>query len=218
MAALLSHASLAINSVAGPGVDLALASRGVSPTVVIAASETLASLHTAAMGGITNTFQKMAHMSQSQTMSSGRMPTDNLLFKLIAPSNSTTGNKPGKLRLILVSDRAGTESPGLSSSALSDLRIITRSRICYALTAAPVAGAVAQTNIYDYRSDAQPGSSHFGAPLSSVEVKLINQDDAKLDGSTPTGEIVVSGPAVAAGQAHLGVQGRFREDCTLAYA
>lgn len=189
LASLFSHASLAINSVAGPGVDLALASRSVSPTVVIASSETLANLHAAEISGISSGIQKMAHVTQAQAMSAGRMPTDNLLFKLLAPSGSAIGGTPGKLRLILASERVGTDSPALSSTTLSDLRIFTRARICYALTAAPVAGAVSQTNMYDYRRNDQPGHSHFGAPLSSVEVKLVDKDDQKVDGTTPTGEV-----------------------------
>ena len=189
LASLYAHASLAINSVAGPGVDLALASRSVSPTVVIASSETLANMHAAETRSISSGLQKIAHVSKAQTMSAGRMPTDNLLFKLLAPSGNAAGSSPGVLRLILAAERARTGSPALSSTTLSDLRIITRARICYALTAAQVAGAIAQTNIYDYRRDERPGHSHFGAPLSSVEIKLVDKEDDKVDGSTPTGEV-----------------------------
>lgn len=189
LASLFSHASLALNSVAGPGVDLGLASRSVSPTVIIASSDSLAKKHASELGGISSGIQRIAHVSQAQTMSAGRMPTDNLLFKLLAPSGNAAGGLPGKLRLVLASERAGTDSPALSSTALSDLRIVTRARICYALTAANVAGAVAQTNMYDYRRDERPGHSHFGAPLSSVEIKLVDKDDQNVDGSTPSGEV-----------------------------
>lgn len=105
---------------------------------------------------------------------------------------------------------------------LSDLRIFTKARICYALTTARVAGAVAQTNVFDYRrdpvKDQASGCSHFGMPLASVEVKLVHGDDVQVDGLQPTGELVVLGPAVAGGEVHLGVQGRIREDLTIAYA
>ncbi|KAJ9629871.1 hypothetical protein H2203_002255 [Taxawa tesnikishii (nom. ined.)] len=213
-AALFNHASLAINSVAGPGVELPRVTRSVSPTIIIASAETLANTHTAETAGISSSIQKIAHVSQSQAQSAGRMPTDTLLFKLLAPS----GNTPGKLRLIFTSERVGASSPALSSTMLSDLRIFTRSRICYALTAANVAGAVAQTNLFDYRGTDGTQHSHFGVPLSSVEVKLVSKNDAKVDGNLPEGEIVVSGPAVAGGQTKLGVSGSFREDGTLAYA
>ncbi|KAI4723104.1 acetyl-CoA synthetase-like protein [Aureobasidium sp. EXF-10727] len=218
LAALFSHSSLAINSVASSGVDLALASRGVSPTVIIASSQSLANLHQTHMSGASSGLQKFLHSNHGRALAAGRMPGEDLLSRLSAPKISAIGTSPGKLRLILASERAGTETATLSSATLRDLRIITRSRICYALTAPSVAGAVAQTNIYDYRHDDRPGHSHFGAPLSSVEVKLVDKDDSKVDGTTPSGEIVVSGPAVVGGESNLGVRGVFREDCTLGYA
>ncbi|KAI4849099.1 acetyl-CoA synthetase-like protein, partial [Aureobasidium sp. EXF-8845] len=218
MAALFSHSRLALNSVAGIGVDLALASRGVAPTVIIASSQSLANLHKTHISKSSSGLGKLSHSHHGRALAAGRMPGEDLLFRLFAPKGIAIGTSPSKLRLILASERAGTGAETLSSAALRDLRIITRSRICYALAASSVAGAVAQTNIYDYRHVDSPGHSHFGAPLSSVEVKLVDKDDSKVDGSTPSGEIVVSGPAVAGGEAKLGVRGVFREDCTLGYA
>ena len=217
-AALFTHANLAINSVAGPGVDLTLASRSISPTVIIASAETIASLYNKQAAGVTSFTQKLGKYNHSSALSSGRMPTDTLLFRLLAPSTSAIGNPPGKLRLILTSDRVGAGSPALTSSMLSDLRMYTRARICYALTAATVAGAIAQTNVFDYRREEGSGCSQFGIPLSSVEVKLVASDDSKLGGNQPRGEIAVMGPAVSGGEVKLGVQGRVREDNTLAYA
>ncbi|KAG9676740.1 acetyl-CoA synthetase-like protein, partial [Aureobasidium melanogenum] len=217
MAALFSHSSLIINSVAGTGVDLSLAIRG-SPTVVIASSQSLANVHQTYVSGASSGLHKFVHSNHQRALAAGRMPGEDLLYKIAAPKGNAIGTSAGKLRLIFASERAGTGGAALSSAALRDLRIITRSRICYALTAPSVAGAVAQTNIYDYRHDDRPGHSHFGAPLSSVEIKLVDKDDSKVDGSTPSGEIVVSGPAVVGGESNLGVRGVFREDCTLGYA
>ncbi|KAH0352779.1 acetyl-CoA synthetase-like protein, partial [Aureobasidium melanogenum] len=218
MAALFSHSSLAINSVAGTGVDLSLAARGVAPTVIIASSQSLANMHETYVSGASSGLHKFVHSNHGRALAAGRMPGEDLLYKMVAPKGSAIGTSPGKLRVIFASERAGTRAATLSSAALRDLRIITRSRICYALTAPSVAGAVAQTNIYDYRHDDRPGHSHFGAPLSSIEIKLVDKDDSKVDGSTPSGEIVVSGPAVVGGESNLGIRGVFREDCTLAYA
>ncbi|KAF2157407.1 hypothetical protein K461DRAFT_284034 [Myriangium duriaei CBS 260.36] len=218
MATLYSHASLAINSVAGPGVDLKLASRTISPTVIIASAETMAAIHQKETGAITGTMQRYAHVSQSQAMTAGRMPTDRWLFKLVAPPSSAAGGRPGQLRLILVAERLGTDAPALSSHMLSDLRIFNKARICYALTAPEVAGAVAQTNLYDYRMEKTAGHSHFGVPLSCCEIKLTSANDQDVDGNSPKGEINVMGPSVAGGEVKLGVKGQFREDCTLAYA
>jgi acyl-CoA synthetase (AMP-forming)/AMP-acid ligase II len=217
MAALYTHANLAITSVAQPGVDLALATRGVSPTVIIASAESMVALHTKETAAATSATQKFGKYAQSQAMAAGRLPAGGMLFSLISPSTSTSGNTPGKLRLIFTSERLGAGTPRLTSTMLSDLRIFTRARICYALTTAKVAGAVAQTNVFDYRREEGTGCSHFGVPLSSVEVKLANADDSHLGHAKPTGEIVVSGPAVSGGgDVKLGVQGVFREDGTLA--
>ena len=215
-AALFTHASVAITSVAEPGVDLALTRRGISPTVIIASAETLAKLHAQETKDISSVIQKVSKASQAQTMSAGRMPTDTLLFRLLAPS--TSGGKPGQLRLILTSERVGGGSPPLTSTMLSDLRIFTRARIVYALTAASVCGAISQTNIFDYRREDSMGLAQFGVPVSSVEVKLSGKEaDGMLGGSRPEGEVVVGGPAVAGGgEVRLGVRGRFREDGTLA--
>ncbi|EME43487.1 hypothetical protein DOTSEDRAFT_72759 [Dothistroma septosporum NZE10] len=214
-ATLFTHSSLAINSVAVPGADLSLARRGIAPTVIIASAETLAKLHQQETAGIRSGLQRFGKYTQDQTISAGRMPTDGLLFKLLAPSS--TSNEPGKLRLILTSERIGAGSPALTSTQLSDLRIFTRSRIIYALTAARVAGAVAQTNVFDYRRDDGPGHSHFGVPLSSVEVKLVGGEEA-VGAESPRGQLTASGPAVAGGEVKLSAQGRVRQDSTIAYA
>ncbi|KAL1304144.1 hypothetical protein AAFC00_000571 [Neodothiora populina] len=218
MAALFQHASLVLNSVAGPGVDLALASRGVSPTVIIASSETLANLHSSEVSQMSSGLGKLAYMSQVQAMRAGRMPGSSLLFRPFAPKGYAIGNSPGKLRLIFASAKIGAKSTALTTATLSDLRIITRSRICYALTAPTVAGAISQTNLYDYRTDGR-SDTHFGALLSSVEVKLTDKDDRNIEGGgSPKGEIVVMGPAICGGETKLGVRCNFRQDCTLGYA
>ena len=102
---------------------------------------------------------------------------------------------------------------------LSDLRIFTRSRIIYAMTAPQVAGAVAQTNVFDYRRVDGAQHGHFGVPLSSVEVKLLSPgNDALVGAPEPKGQLLVVGPAVAGGQAKLDVQAKIKEDGTLVYA
>lgn len=149
LAALYSHASLAINSVAAPGVPLKILTRGIQPTVIIASAETLAEVHRVETASLSNPVQKLGKFTHEQAMSSGRMPSNNFLFSFLAPAPSASGNKPGTLRLLLTSERFGSDTPALSSGMLSDLRIFTGSRICYALTAPDVAGAVAQSNVFD---------------------------------------------------------------------
>lgn len=101
-----------------------------------------------------------------------------------------------KLRLLFVYHRAEDEaSPRLSSSVLADLKILMGARTCYALTASGVAGAVAQTNMFDYRlgPEGRRGrgrGSHFGAPVSCVEVLLTgNEDEGKIGGAEPEGKV-----------------------------
>lgn len=219
LAALFSHSTVIINSVAGPGVDLALATRLVAPTVVVVSAETAAKLHSNTTATVTGTLAKMAHSLETQMLTAGRLPTDTLLTRLNAPRRATVGTSPGKLRLLFISERAGLNTPPLSSVDLSDLRIYTKSRIVYALTAAKVAGAVAQTNIYDYRRETTNTNkhSHFGVPLSCLEIKLKDNGPHKTTDERSAGEVVVTGASVAGGETALGVNGTFRDDHTLAY-
>ncbi|KAF2826589.1 hypothetical protein CC86DRAFT_18737 [Ophiobolus disseminans] len=219
LAALFSHSTVIINSVAGPGVDLTLASRSIAPTVAVISAETAAKLHstanTSALGGL----KKFAHYYESRMLFAGRLPTDTVLTRLNAPTRVSIGTTPGKLRLLFVSERAGLNTPPLTSNDLSDLRIYTKARVVYALTAAKVAGAVAQTNVYDYRRGSTPSSkhSHFGVPLSSLEVKLKDTAQHKTTDDQSAGELVVTGSSVAGGDASLGIHATFRDDHTLAY-
>jgi hypothetical protein len=191
LAALFSHASIAINSVAGPGVKLALAARSIAPTVVVASAETAAHLHAESSPHVAGGLKKILHGLQTSALDAGRMPADSLLTKLHAPHRTAIGTTPGKLRLLFVSERAGAEAPPLSSHDLSDIRVFTGARIAYALTDAKVAGAVAQTSIYDYRREgtAKNKHSHFGAPLSSVEIKLVDTERLKTTDEAAKGEV-----------------------------
>ncbi|OCK84455.1 acetyl-CoA synthetase-like protein [Lepidopterella palustris CBS 459.81] len=219
MAALFSHATVAINSVAGHGVDLELAARNISPTVIVASAETTAQLHASTTSSITSSLKKLAHYFETQVLAAGRFPTETFFNRLNAPIRASIGTTPGKLRLLFVSERSGANTPPLSSTDLSDLRVYTGARVVYALTAAKVAGAVAQTNMYDYRIGVGPQNkhSHFGVPLSCLEVKLVDTPSHKTTDDQTLGEVVVRGPSVAGGEVSLGITGMFRDDHTLAY-
>ena len=123
-------------------------------------------------------------------------------------------------RLLYASERAGADSVPLSATELTDLRVWTGARVVYALTAARIAGAVAQTNMLDYRMDEGQGQqrSHFGPPLSCVEVKTVEAAGKKIpdEGEEEhVGEVTVVGPAVVGGEAKTGVMGAFATDHTL---
>ncbi|KAI9828388.1 MAG: hypothetical protein M1832_002816 [Thelocarpon impressellum] len=220
LAALYSNANVALNSVAGHDADLRLATRGIRPTVVVASAETAAGANAKAAAGNTGPWARLSHHLHGLTLASGRMPS---IARAVADDTlPATATPPGKLRLVYVSERAGCRGcPPLSSSALSDLRIYTGARVVYALTAGRVAGAVAQTHVYDYRrDDGWPEKhGHFGAPLASVEIKLVEVPRPKTTtGTVSVGKMVVKGPAVEGeGEVNLGVLGGFRDDGTVVY-
>lgn len=207
LAALFNHATVIINSVAGPGVDLVLASRSIAPTIAVISAESAAKLHSTTTTSINSGLRKLAHYLESRTLASGRLPTESFLSRLNAPARAPVGNIPGKLRLLFISERAGQNTPPLTATDLSDLRVYTSARVIYALTAAKVAGAVAQTNVYDYRTGDLGANkhSHFGVPVSSIEVKLKDTTTHKTTDEQTAGELTVTGPSVAGGEASLGV-------------
>ncbi|KAH0545292.1 hypothetical protein FGG08_000591 [Glutinoglossum americanum] len=220
-AALYSGASVVLNSAISQKTDLALATRSVSPTIVVASPEIITKSINKTRSEMTMGWHKLVYWFETRALTiGGRMPVASIFSSLFDYARPAIGEQPGKLRLLYVAERANTGCPPLDPVDLSDLRAFTGARVVYALTAARVAGAVCQTSIYDYRKDdARKGKhSHFGIPLSSVEVKVVDTPSHKItDEGDPTGEIVATGPAVAGRQAALGVIGTFRDDGTLAY-
>ncbi|KAI7098467.1 acetyl-CoA synthetase-like protein [Hortaea werneckii] len=233
LAALYLHANLAITSVAGPGVDFHLATRSIAPTILLASPETLINLH--AQTPITSPLAKLAKLVHTQTMEAGRLPSpNNLLSRFLPPvlpsSSAPEENKPGHLRLILTASHlpilTAPQPPAalLTSPILSDLRLLLPgTRIVHALSAPPVAAALAQSNVFDYRRDLSPtGLAHFGVPLAHVEVLFADEkDDGAVSGEEGQGgvrgEMVVRGPGVVEdGEVRLGVRGKVRGDGCLA--
>ena len=126
--------------------------------------------------------------------------------------------KHGNPRLFYVYSHASRDSVPLSLTDFAEIRNVTHARTIHALTAPKVAGAVAQTNIFDYRRD-KPfhQRSHYGAPLSSVEVKLVaDNGDLEFRDEMPVGKPVVAGPAVVGGETTLDVVATIRADHALA--
>ncbi|KAK2842947.1 hypothetical protein FQN49_005965, partial [Arthroderma sp. PD_2] len=213
LAALYVNASIALNSVAGEIVDFALATTGVSPTIIITSSHTISDYHAQYMGPQLNPFVNIGRFFQTRTLDSGRMPSGNF-FTALGGGGPVSEQTLQKLRLILVSHRAeGDRNNQLTCDQLTDFRIMTGVRIAYALTAAKVAGAVCQTNPYDYRR--QRGFSHSGPPLNSVELKLVDYNEKSGNEKAIEGKIQVTGPAVVSEECILGVDGQFQDDNTL---
>lgn len=122
-------------------------------------------------------------------------------------------------RLIYIAESTSDDDVPLSSNELFDLRILTGSRLIHALTNAKVAGAIAQTNIFDYliRGIGVSKHSHFGPPLSSVEVKFKEADD-RPDENGAVGMLVVTGPAVVGEEITIDRVMTITESSTLCYA
>lgn len=189
LAALYSRASVAFNSAAGE-MDLSIATRGIAPTVLVASPQTLLKTHEQATANVSSFLTTKVHWLQTRTLTqSGVMPAASFLTSLNDSLRPAIGRTPGKLRLVYTAERAGSgTTPPLSSAVLSDLRIFLGARIIYALTAAKVAGAVAQTQFYDYRVH-EDRCSHFGPPLTSAEVYLRDSGVHKTTDEKYEGEV-----------------------------
>lgn len=185
MAALFSNSSIALNSVAGEQVDFALATAGISPTVIVASSQTMSEYHDRIMRPHTGFISSLGRWLQARTLESGKMPTRNFISQL-ARIGPTSELSLDSLRLLCISHRIdGDPTARLTSEQLTELKIFTGARIVYALTGPGIAGAIAQTNAFDYRT--LTGPSHFGAPLSSTEITLLNASEGSPD--DPEGQV-----------------------------
>ncbi|KAJ5089122.1 hypothetical protein N7532_007806 [Penicillium argentinense] len=213
MNALYSNASIALNSVAGEKVDFALATLGVSPTVIIASSRTMSDYHERVMKPHTGPVSSLGRWVQARTLDAGNMPSKNI-FSQIARVGPTSELSLDNLRLLCISHRVDAEpAVRLTSEQLTELRIFTDARIVYALTGPGIAGAIAQTNVFDYRC--LTGPSHFGAPLSSTELTLTDVSESEASNDNLEGQITVSGPAVVDGKTTLSARARITIDNTL---
>lgn len=221
LAALFSNSSIAFNSAAGQSRNLQVATRGISPTVIVSTPEALLQTRAEAADSLKSFIARAVHGIQTRSMAQdGILPVASLLTSYNDRLRPALGRTPGKLRLVFVAERVGSGTPPLSSAALSDLRIMTGARVVYALSAPKVAGAVAQTGFYDYRiseDEGEKGCSHFGPPLTSTEIMLRDKGANKTTDERIEGEIIVRGPCVAGHEAALGVVGRILDDNTLAY-
>ncbi|KAG6324966.1 hypothetical protein E4U22_006074 [Claviceps purpurea] len=218
LAALFSNTSVALNSVAGQSADLALATQGVSPTVVVASPAALLRSHEESIRKLSSGLAKLSHTLSTKTLTQrGVHAASNALSGFAAGARLRVGTTPGKLRLVYTAERIGAHTPLLSCQVLSDLRVLSGARIIYALSAARVAGSVTQTAVFDYRVSADV-ETHFGAPTTSVEIYLKDLGSHKTTDDVVEGEIIVRGPCVSGGEARLGVSGRLNDDNTLSYA
>lgn len=189
LTALYSNASVAFNSVAGRSPDLVLATQGIAPTVLVASPETLLRTHQESTRKLGSPLAQLSHSLSTRNLTQdGVLVTSNALSTFASGARPAIGTTPGKLRLVYVAERAGGQTPLLSSTVLSDLRVFTGARVVYALAAARVAGAVSQTSFFDYRVDSS-SKGHFGAPTTSVEIFLRDKGAHKTTDDVVEGEV-----------------------------
>lgn len=205
LAALYSNSSISITSVAGSKAKYDVAFRAVSPTVLFSTTTTMSQAYRDITANTGSSWQKLLRWMQARSLSSGIMPK----FSSILPSP----------RLIYIAEGTSNDEVPLSSNELFDLRILTGSRIIHALTNAKVAGAIAQTNIFDYqiRGAGVSKYSHFGPPLSSVEVKF-KEAGNRSDVNGALGRLIVTGPAVVGEEIIVDRVMTITESSTLCYA
>jgi len=169
--------------VAGDDVDLSLATVGISPTIIVASSGTMAKYH-AKTSTTLSLASKFTRYFRKRTLQAGNLPSKRPTVALSTLS---------KLRLLLISQPDYQKSP-LSSSLLSSLRLALGTRIGYSLTAGSVAGAVAQTNILDYRDKGH--SICVGPAVSSVEISVTG-DESAMGVPQPRGKVRITHPQPA---------------------
>lgn len=187
LAAFYSNASIAVNSAAAQAANLTIATAGITPTIVAATPAALLQTHQEARQSSSSFLARQVHAMQTRTLTqAGVMPEASWFSSLVGGVRPIAGAQPGKLRLVYAAERAGAGTPPLSSALLSDLRVYLGARVVYALAAAKVAGAVAQTSFYDYRVDK---TSHFGAPLTCAEVLLRDSGVYKTTDHEIKGEV-----------------------------
>ncbi|KAK9451981.1 uncharacterized protein V1518DRAFT_410057 [Limtongia smithiae] len=99
--------------------------------------------------------------------------------------------------------------PSLTSADLTEVRALLGSRIIYALTCPLVAGAVCQTNIFDYRNLGHVRM--FGPVLPSLEAVV--KDCGELKADKKQGHLFVSGyPAAGDEWIATGIVGKWGSD------
>jgi len=218
LTALYFNASVALNSVAGEDVDLELATKGISPTIMVTNKSSVLKVHERSTDKMSSFINRTVHRFQSRVLTdSGVMPIASLISSVNDSLRPSIGATPGKLRMVYVADEVGGKQHPINTTILNDLRVFTGARVVYALTAPKVAGAVSQTSFYDYRVGPKLSDAHFGPPVTCVEIMLKDTKDHKTTDERAIGEIVVRGPAVVDGEAALGVIGSIRDDACLTF-
>ena len=204
LAALYANASLALTSVSGDKVPYDAAFRRVKPTIIIAAPPTIKQACKTFRDLPKSFMRTYAMWQQAKSLAEGIMP------KL--------SGEPPRPRLIYTFESSENKDDPLTLAELGDMRLLTGARSAYAFTDARVAGAIAQTSIYDYRRGKEAEQAAFGGPLSCVDFKLVDDNGHKNSDEKAVGKLVVTGPAVVGGETVVDRIMTMTDFNTLAYA
>lgn len=183
LAAIFMNASVILDNIAGHDVDLAIATRACSPTVVVATSTAVSRFHSDYLAPRLTPFVKFGRFFQQRSLNHGVFPSSpNILSSL------PDAGFPESARLLLIAHNhepshlkgKDVSQSRLTPQQLSDLRILLYTRVAYALTNPGVFGAVTQTNPDDYRLKGTRFAD-FGAPVCSLEIKLLQDEKDSVD-------------------------------------
>jgi len=218
-ALMVSGSTIALNAVTPPSGKLESSCALVKPTIIIVSADELSSVHRFGMAAQVELFHTFVHWFQMRKLvPGGRVPAQGFFARF---NDYDRPNLGPNLRLIYAIENPSEATKPLSLAMLNNLRAIMFSKIIYAFTyPAAAAGAITQQNIHDYRPSEEGAGkldTHFGSPLSCLEIKTVDAGKFKVDSEEGSmGEIVISGPAVIGGEQNTGIIGRWRTDGCLA--
>jgi hypothetical protein len=199
LASLYSNASIALNSVSGPDAALfsVVAGAGAGqckPTILITTAPTLSKYlknYTRTGLGVSRLGKFWHRRSLAQGVMPKRKPIPDLngkdAFALVMDLQALVN-----VRAMFVAQEVGavkSKGEALDGKTLDELRVELGMRIGYALTDGRVAGAVAQTNIADFRNKKEVVC--VGPPIGSVEV-FLKGEEKDIQGSLAEGQVSLS--------------------------
>ena len=158
---------------AGDSIDLIHATSQTSPTIVLASPATVTAY--------------LSHPDTKLPGGIGKFMVQRTLQQGNIPAKTPSSTQLSHLRVLLIPQSISAEKTSrLSSSTLHSLRTLLKCRIGYALTAPLVAGALSQTNVFDYRDKGKVVG--VGPPVSSVEVHLTGEEEV-VGSKKPVGTV-----------------------------
>lgn len=179
LAALYSNATLSLTSITAPSTDIFTCLAASRPTILITGPGTWKHFlkHYTHTGLGASRFAKFwQRRSLAQGIMPGRKPVPDLSGKdavFLVMELAALGDVRG----VFVGEDAGErKGERLTDGEVAELRVELGVRVSKGLVDGRVAGAVCQGNLLDYRIKANGKGVGLGAPVGSVEVKLVGEE------------------------------------------